>query len=387
MRLKVFEYQSVASAESTSGAKFSTSRCTSLLRWCKVEYRVQPIAKKFTSLRELAAELGVSVSSASRALRNHPRISLDLRERAKNLALEHGFTPNLTQSRAASRRWKSATEGGITIALLVDNADRIDVSFRNQIAKYALRLGYRIEPVVLSDFASLREAARRLTYRGIEALLVLAVFDVATVREFPWDDFCAVGLTPGYSRAPVPLVLPDIELSLEKSMLEAHARGYRRPGLAIFREAEVPLDDFEKKMSLEYLLRQPRYADCMLLPIFEWSYPEDPSLFHHWLKESRPDVVFGQNGLFYHQVKNCGYQIPEEMGFVSLMREPTENSADPCSGLVHDIDSLVRAALQLLDAKLRHFDHLPLQLAATLRLEMPWHEGSTLPVRIRHRHS
>jgi LacI family transcriptional regulator len=341
----------------------------------------KPLRKKITSLRELAQELGVSVSSTSRALRNHPRISVDLRERAKKLAREHGYTPNLTQSRAGSRRWRSETEGGITIGLLVDNADRIGQPLQSQIGKYAASLGYRMEPVILPDFASPREAARRLTYRGIEALLVLAVFDEATIREFPWSDFCAVGLMPGYCRAPVPLVLADIELAMGKALHEAHARGYRRPGLALYREAEVPLDDFEKKMAFEYLLRQPKYAECAQLPIFEGAYPENLPSFNRWLGEQRPDVVIGQNGGFYHHVMECGYRIPKDISFISMMNALPEEATEPCAGLIHDVNLLVQAAIQLLDAKLRHFDHAPLQMAATLRLEMPWHEGSTLPVR------
>jgi hypothetical protein len=65
----------------------------------------------------------------------------------------------------------------------------------------------------------------------------------------------------------------------------------------------------------------------------------------------------------------------------SLMNQPPEEALELCEGLIHDLNLLVQAAIQLLDAKLRHFDRTPLEMAATLRLEMPWHEGGTLPVK------
>jgi DNA-binding LacI/PurR family transcriptional regulator len=215
-------------------------------------------------------------------------MSMELRERAKKLARDHGYTSNLTQSRAGARRWRSETESGITVGLLVDNSNRFNLWARNQIRKYAASLGYRVEPVVLSDFASPTEAARKLTYRGIEALLVAAVFDETTVREFPWSDFCAVGLMPGYCRAPVPLVIPDMEFSLGRALHEAHARGYRRPGLALYAESLVPLDDFEKKIEPGVFSSTAEVLGLRGSPPFRGYYPENAALFGRWLRRIVP---------------------------------------------------------------------------------------------------
>lgn len=45
-------------------------------------------------MKDIARELGVSVATVSRALQDSPRISLQQRERIKQYALEHDFTPN-----------------------------------------------------------------------------------------------------------------------------------------------------------------------------------------------------------------------------------------------------------------------------------------------------
>lgn len=52
------------------------------------------MVKRHVSLKDLAAELGVSVSTVSRALKNHPDISLELTKKIQVLAREKNYSPN-----------------------------------------------------------------------------------------------------------------------------------------------------------------------------------------------------------------------------------------------------------------------------------------------------
>jgi DNA-binding LacI/PurR family transcriptional regulator len=52
------------------------------------------MAKRHISLKDLASELGVSVSTVSRALNNHPDISPQLTEKIQRIASEKNYTPN-----------------------------------------------------------------------------------------------------------------------------------------------------------------------------------------------------------------------------------------------------------------------------------------------------
>jgi DNA-binding LacI/PurR family transcriptional regulator len=47
------------------------------------------------TMKDIAAEMGVSVATVSRALKDSPRISKDLRMRIQQYAREHNFTPNV----------------------------------------------------------------------------------------------------------------------------------------------------------------------------------------------------------------------------------------------------------------------------------------------------
>ncbi len=51
--------------------------------------------KNNITLKKIATQLGVSVSTVSRALNNHPDISKKTKERVKDLAREHNYVPNV----------------------------------------------------------------------------------------------------------------------------------------------------------------------------------------------------------------------------------------------------------------------------------------------------
>lgn len=88
------------------------------------------------TLRDLAQACGCSVTSASRALKNHTTISKNLRERVHNAALELGYIPN---NIAGSMRTGTTN----TIAMIMPETMNPYYSITtNIIEKYAAKNGY-----------------------------------------------------------------------------------------------------------------------------------------------------------------------------------------------------------------------------------------------------
>ena len=56
--------------------------------------------KKHVSLKDLAEELGVSVSTVSRALKDSPEVGEEMRERVKKLAGEWNYRPSYMPPRS-----------------------------------------------------------------------------------------------------------------------------------------------------------------------------------------------------------------------------------------------------------------------------------------------
>lgn len=63
--------------------------------------------KQNITIHDIAKELNVSASTVSRALQNHPRISIATRDSVKKLAEKYNYQPNVVAS--SLRRGKSNT--------------------------------------------------------------------------------------------------------------------------------------------------------------------------------------------------------------------------------------------------------------------------------------
>ncbi|MDX2188242.1 MAG: LacI family DNA-binding transcriptional regulator [Bacteroidota bacterium] len=91
-----------------------------------------------TTLKHIANELGVSISTVSRGLNNHPRIGLQLREKIQKLASEKNYIPNTT----AIKLKKQKT---FTIGVVIPN---INLHFFTNILSgmdtYAEKKGYQL---------------------------------------------------------------------------------------------------------------------------------------------------------------------------------------------------------------------------------------------------
>ena len=67
------------------------------------------------TMKDIARELGVSVATVSRALKNSPRISLEKRERIQQYAREHNFMPNIIAESLRNSRVKPQKIIGVII--------------------------------------------------------------------------------------------------------------------------------------------------------------------------------------------------------------------------------------------------------------------------------
>ncbi len=78
---------------------------------CRIVIFVYQMRKQHITIHDIARELNVSASTVSRALQNHPRISLSTREAVQKLAARHRYQPNVVAS--SLRKGMSNTVGVI----------------------------------------------------------------------------------------------------------------------------------------------------------------------------------------------------------------------------------------------------------------------------------
>ena len=155
---------------------------------------------KTVRMAEIAQRLGVASSTISRALRNDPRISLEVRKRVRSVAEELGYQPNPLVSALMANRRRRGSGGAVDVIALVTNyGGRKDWRTKDVcrweyegIQRRASELGFRVEIFALADYhgempklqATLRARAIRGVLLGFSREENRTPFSI--VRTFLW---------------------------------------------------------------------------------------------------------------------------------------------------------------------------------------------------------
>ena len=125
------------------------------------------MSKRHISLKDLATELGVSISTVSRALKNHPDISPELTKKIQQLATDKKYTPNPLAMGLLRQQTKMI---GVIVPDIVTHFYSSIISGIEEIAK---ENGYFI--IIASSNESLekeKESVNNLLKSRIEGLIV-----------------------------------------------------------------------------------------------------------------------------------------------------------------------------------------------------------------------
>ncbi|KAA9349838.1 LacI family DNA-binding transcriptional regulator [Larkinella humicola] len=120
-----------------------------------------------TTMKEIARQLGVTVSTVSRALQNHPSIGLRTRERVHELAKQLDYVPNPTAINLKRRRTYNI---GVVLPALTEQFFSMAIS---AIEDVAIGKGYSV--VVMqsrNDYERERLAISNLVKHGIDGIIV-----------------------------------------------------------------------------------------------------------------------------------------------------------------------------------------------------------------------
>lgn len=334
------------------------------------------------TLQDIAREVGVTKATVSLALRDHPKISDATREKVKAAARKLNYRPDPALARIAAHRWRTREHPSDLVLAFVSTPHPWSSSeslpeLRQGATSQGEKLGYRVEHFRLQDHSGAEQLARVLYHRGIRGVIVGQIFSEEFIRTFPWDQFACVGCHVGYWQPPVNVVLPDFHHAMVRLWREAVDAGYHRIGVALLREMEA-VDLFDKVSAALYCQNclTPELAP---IPLRHFSLDEKPE-FAAWVNEYKPDVVIGFNNTVGNWLSQYGYNIPDQIAFVSL--------DDPASSVVGDrlLTSMNpdyfligSTAVEQLDLLLRANRHGIPEHPLTVHVPSEWFAGDTLP--------
>lgn len=349
------------------------------------------------TLKDIAKAANVSVSTVSLALRNDPRIKASRREMIRKLAEEMGYMPNPLLSSLASRQFrKSENFEGLGIAFftylpLLNNAKPnypYVTAYMEGLKPHAEKLGYRMEHFELSSQRSLPALGRMLYQRGFGGIVIGPVRNVSSSLDFPWEQFCVVacgGVEPRIARN-FHWIKTDFFGVTRRSYQRAWDAGYRRIGV-VLAEQTGELEETDLRLGAVLTVGRLLHPDTKPLVYSlqndQHCQPNTPvrKKFLQWVKKHQPDCIIGYSLEFYYALKDDGYRVPEEIGYLSLHIRPRDKWYDPLSGYCVNQMKLGRAAVEQVDSQIhygiRGYAHEP----RVISLLPDWMERESLPPR------
>lgn len=289
------------------------------------------MGKRHLSLKDLAVELGVSISTVSRALKNHPDISPELTLKIQGLAREKNYTPNPLAMGLLRQQTRMI---GVIVPDIVTHFYSSVISGIEEVAK---QHGYYI--VITSSGESVKkemESVENLLKTRVEGLIVclsqetqeFSHFIKLVDNEIPLVFFDRVA-----ESLPVPSVTADGVEAAKKVTRHFFENGCRR--IAYISGPEHL--NISKRRKEGYLLGlkecglefRPEYLVSCNLSAGE------ATLATQKLLSSReiPDAIFGINDTVafaaMKEIKKNGLKIPDDIALVGFTDEFHSTVVDP----------------------------------------------------------
>ncbi|MBL9156458.1 MAG: LacI family DNA-binding transcriptional regulator [Verrucomicrobiales bacterium] len=341
-----------------------------------------PNARKSTcTMRTVAAHLGISHATVSRALRDDPRISREMRLKVTKAASELGYRrdPKLAQLMSHVRATKARAHQG-TLAWVTDHD--LDIPAENAAhhlywefaVKRAEQLGYKLERFTKTGPAEAPKLERRLRALGIEGVIIQQYKARLDVREwkFQWQHFAA--LHNGSSQ--VDPTLDSVDADDVGNCVQVFAKladmGHRRIGICTTVAIEIATNYCLSTGWQRFRLLHPGHEDIpsCLLPDLG---PDASRVVKRWLKRHRIDAVASQVRGMKDLLESTGRRVPEDL---SLAYQGV-NPHGPNSGIWQREDLMAGALIETVVAAIEQ-DRLGLPAIPRLTLiSGRWHPGTT----------
>lgn len=339
------------------------------------------------TLREIARQAGISHTTVSLSLRNHPSIPERTRKRVQRLADRLGYRSNVLVSALMSQvRMKQPKSAPEVVGFLNGGPTADDwkkhsasVGFYEGARQRAQRLGLRVEPFWLGPGGRAAEATCRMLHaRAIHGNLItpfpLAVYE----HELDWAHMICVGLGYVFNRH-----------ALHRAT-HNHFRGaftaYERLALLGYRRIGLMLDqDENRRVNYTwlggYLSAQNTLHGVPLEPLLTYSSDSNGKVLA-WLKQTRPDAVIGFGPKQFLSLQQLGYRIPDDLAYAALdVAQMHLAHVENASGINQNLPLIGATAIDILASQLYHNEQGLPQRPVFSMIEGFWIEGETAPAR------
>ncbi|QYY35523.1 LacI family DNA-binding transcriptional regulator [Ruficoccus sp. ZRK36] len=291
------------------------------------------------TLQDIADELKLSRSAISLAMRNHPSISKETREKVQETAMRMGYRPsplvsalmtqirNKRQANAESIALISRLKGPITTET---SESPFYYMLYQAIIERAQAKGYHIDEFHLSgEKLSGQRLSKILVSRGIHGVILFPGNDTPDL-DFPpldWEQFATVLIGYNTNNTNLHQIASDYTYDIEYALNHVRRDGNRRIGLAITYRVS---NSSNHAWLSRYLLFQnfiPK-SERVVPYVQEENGDIIPEKFLAWYRKEKPDVILFSADQIPDYMEEAGIRVPEDVQMVNLvLRDPSTGMA------------------------------------------------------------
>jgi LacI family transcriptional regulator len=335
------------------------------------------------NLREIALRAGVSHTTVSLALRNHPRVSIATRERILKLADGLGYRPNalvsalMGQVRTNRRVTAHEVLGFLSSGRTPDHwrQHRSFVQNFEGAQARADSLGFRLEPFWLGPLGRDATAiAKVLQARGIRGGILGPFLVPHGPVNFDWDHLATVAIGYSFTQIALSRAASHHVNGMLTLFRELSALGYRRIGLALTRQDMIRVQHYW----LAGLLTGQSLYGGQAVPAFLFEGEAEKSRLFAWWEENRPDVVVSVGWEVYRWLLGRGLRIPHDLAFAQLS---LDGAYPNIAGIEQKSALIGAAAIDLIVGQLYRNEYGPPEVPKILLIDAVWVPGASAPGR------
>ena len=326
--------------------------------------------------REIAAQVGLSQSSVSRALKGDCRISRSTREKVLRAAKALGYEPDPAVSVLAGYRWNRNVQAkGLSLALLTNRPknERL-LSGYNELVMEARNAGYSIDVIELADVPSSRALLRILKARGVAGVFCYLNDRVALpplIAEV-CERYAAVNWNCVIEHPICPGVYRDSYHRVADCCEAIRQRGYQRALIVLPGNPKQPTDCL-KKMHAAWLLHQRQCPGWDNAYIADYSEANWDALAAK-VRSSQPEAIIVANEDILAELRKRGIEPGRDFAFACMNVE-----AMRCySGIASIFPLVARHSIELLSGMIARRVVGKDSSCAQVEIRGAWVDGDSL---------
>jgi len=349
-----------------------------------------PAPARRPTLKDVARETGYHITTISLALRQHPSIPAETRQRIEEVARRMGYQRNPVFHALSRFRQEGRVRAPAPRIAYLENygagSGRVRPPHLEVIHEGARRqaelLGYRLEVLAVGeddhDTRSLRQHLRDHQITG----LVMGSFQPGFAEiALNWDEYSVCKIHSRHTAPNATVVANDQLREVRMAFRRLDALGYRRIGLAVGRADE---DASGHRHMAGYLMELASIPADRQVPPLIFPYTTDElmlgGMIARWVRRHQVDVVICNWLSVRRIIEEAGLRVPADVACACLCL--CDDSAPPgLAGVRPHLHLVGERAVSIVVTQLKSgLPGLP-EVPSSIYVQSTWQDGPSAPAR------